>query len=87
MGRAELRLAIRAEDQERRLLLALHHVLQEEQRRFVRPVQVFEDEEDRGGPACGGEERSDRLEQPIALTIRIAAERGRQPRHALEELG
>ena len=63
--------SIRRDDQHARGRAGPHEVAQEEQRRPVRPVDVFEHEQDRRAPSGGGEHVGDRRVQAVALRVGI----------------
>jgi hypothetical protein len=91
LGRC-LALALRADDQQRRLVLAAQDVAQELERRPVGPVQVVEHEQHgRAGPRVAQEPR-DRLEHQVAARLGILRRRAGggsrlEPRDQLRQLG
>jgi hypothetical protein len=64
----------------------LQHVTQEEQARFVGPVQVVEEQHDRCRRARCFEERHDGREEQVAIGFRIGLHAGRQHGMTVEHL-
>ena len=77
LGR-RLALALRADDQQRRLVLGAQDVAQELERRTVGPVQVVEHEQDRRAGAGVAQEPRDGLEHQVAPRLGILRRRARR---------
>ena len=60
---------------------------QEEQRRPSRPLQIVDEHEQRSLPAHRDQPFDDRVEQPVALGLRIGARRRRKVGHERRDLG
>ena len=77
LGR-RLALALRADDQQRRLVLGAQDVAQELERRTVGPVQVVEHEQDRRAGSGVAQEPRDGLEHEVAPCLGILRRRARR---------
>ena len=64
MGAAELRLAVRRDQQQPHRAGPAEHVAEQHEARLLRPVEVVEHDHRRALVADGGEQAGDRLEQP-----------------------
>ncbi len=79
MRRADLRVAERAEDQQRGVARCAGDVPEQVERAAVGPVQVVEHERERGAAGDVVQQRRDRLEEQVALQLGIPrAGRGRR---------
>ena len=81
----ELDVAVAHDDEQRRVRRRPDDMSQEQQRGLVCPVQIIDHQQcgrSRGDP---GQQRCDRLEQPVALGLRVAHRRQRSFRGAAEE--
>lgn len=86
----QLGIPVGGDDEQRRIRAAPTEVLQQEQRRLIRPVQVLQPQQQRGGARCAGDgeyEVGDALEQAVAGLLGIERGAGRQIRQALADLG
>ena len=84
---ARFDVAVANDDQQCDARCGTNEVAEEEDRRLVRPVQVIDDENRR--PSCGdtGEQRRDRLEEPITLGFGVAGDGARRRTKSSRELG
>ena len=83
----QLSVAVGAEDQHALCLDRAHEVRQQQSCRLVRPVQVFEQQDDRPRSRRICDQRAGGLEQPEALALRVAADRIGKIRESPGELG
>ena len=75
MGAVEIRAAVSANDLHAGLFAEAQQMPQQEQRRFGCPVQVVEHEDDRRARRGDFQQRDDRIEQCVALGVRVGMRR------------
>ena len=68
----ELDVAVAHDDEQRRVRRRADDMSQEQQRRLIGPVQIIDDQQGRRSGRDPRQQQRDRLEQPVALRLRVA---------------